>query len=292
MQGTLNFQPFGIKIKFQITKTFLFEFCLIMQIRPITLQYSTKYQNPSAKPDLSFGLNCKRLQDLTFEKYKNLSFLEKLKYRFITPLRIKHDALVNYYAARRTKISLDEYFGRDNYTAMIIGRSMATIGETMRYLGSDVRILPMSGLSDGLPKEIKHVDVYKSFLDSIGLTKEFIEQNPKRNFILIDFVSSGSSLKNAHKFLSRPELLGNSERLQLISSQELLGTRDIMASYLETLFMLQNLKKYSPVSRLNLTELDKTFESLQPMPEFKQKRELFLYNIMRKVDNYKKKTGR
>lgn len=263
-----------------------------MQIRPITLQYSTKYQNPSAKPDLSFGWNCKRLQDLTFEKYKDLSFLEKLKYRFITPLKIKHDALVNYNCARRTQNRLDRYFGTDNYTAMIIGRSMASIGETMQHLGCDVKILPLSGLSYGLPNEIKHVDVYKSFLNSIGLTKDFIEQNPKRNFILIDFVSSGSSLHNAHKFLSRPDLLGNPERFKLMSSQELLGGKDFIAPYMDTLFLLQNLKKYSPVSRLNLTELDKTFERAQPMPEFKQKRELFLYNIMRKVDNYKKKTGR
>ena len=260
-----------------------------MQIRPVTPQYNNKYP---IKPEVSFGLNCQKLQGLTYEKYKDLSFWDKLKFKMLSPMGIKRDARASYYAARSAQSYLDSHYGRDNYTVMIVGRSMATIGETMRLLGRDVRFLPMSDLSNGMPKEIENVGVYKKYLDSISLTKEVIENNPERHFLLVDYVSSGESLKNAHRFLSRPDLLGHPDRLRPIPSQMLLGYNSFMASCLELLFLTSNLKKYSPIRSLILTELDKTFERLQPNPNRKDKRNLFLFNIMRKIEHYRKKTGK
>lgn len=275
-----------------------------MKICPVNTQYmnvnSSRVNTRTAQAsceNVSFGakpvrVNCKKLEGLTYDKYKNLSFLTKLKYRIRTPLMIRHDADVNYKAALKTMSYFDNLYGADNYTLMIIGRSMATIGETVGLLGRDVKLLPMSGLSNGLPANIKNVDVYRKYLESIGLTKNFIEKNPNRKFILLDFVSSGESLENAHKFLSRPDLLGNPARLGTASTQEVLNENNFLLDvYMRLLFMCSQLKAYSPVRRLELNNLDKVFESLSCSPATKDKRNLFLFNVMRKVAKYRKKTG-
>lgn len=264
-----------------------------MQINPVSMQYYYNTRNSaqvSCGMKLS-GLNCKKLEGLTYDKYKDLSFFDKLKFSIFTPLSIRRDARANFYAARSARRYLDDKCGRDNYTVMVVGRSMASIGETMRDLGRDVRFLPMSQLADGMPENIEHVDVYKKYLDSIGLTKELIESNPEHHFVLIDYVSSGESLRNAHKFLSRPDLLGHPERIEMVPSQLLMGN-NIMSSGLELLYMCNGFKKYSPISQLGLNELGKTFDSLQPNPRYIDKRNLFLFNIMRKIERYRKKTGK
>ncbi len=279
-----------------------------MEIRPILPQLNIQpaavsrenLRRPAEKmagDEFAFGARMsdvclKKINSLTLEKYRQMSFFEKLKLRLITPFAIKRDAKANFYAARSAKNYLDHYYGTGNYTAIIIGRSMASVGETMRLIGRDVRILPMSNLADGMPKNIENVDVYRKFLESVNLTREIIENNPKHNFLLIDYVSSGASLKNAHKFLSRPDLLGNPDRFTPISSQMLLGFNGIMASCLDCLFMLSRFKKYSPIGQLPLTKLNKVFERLQPDPYYEKERGLFLFETMRRVDKYMKKTGR
>lgn len=281
----------------------------IMEVRPVNLQYKNNVQVyraidcssvnkiQSHNYVASFGqkfpaVNYSKLDNLTYQKYKSLSFFDKLKVKFITPLSIKRDAQATYYAARCAKGYLDEHFGRDDYTLMIIGRSLASVGETIGYIGGDVKLLPMSGLSYGLPESIEHVDVYKKFLNSIGLNKKFIEENPDRHFILLDYVSSGGTLKNAHKFLSRPDLLGNFDRLEILPANLLFRNNRFLGVGLELLCLFSKLKKYSPVSSLNLSELDKTFERVLPEPKYKDKRNLFLFHIMRKVEHYRKKTGK
>lgn len=262
----------------------MFVYYVNMQIRPVIPQYSNSYvqraQIPRCGDEVSFGINYSKLDGLTYNKYKSLSFFDKLKFRLLTPLSIKRDSCANYYAARKARHYLDNMFGADSYTLMVIGRSMATVGETMGLLGRDVRLLPMSGLSDGLPKNIEHVEVYKKFLNSIGLSKKFIEDNPDRHFIVVDYVSSGESLNNAHEFLSRPDLLGNPERLEKFSANELLQPNRILNATLELLYLLSEFKRFSPVKRLELTELDKTFERLQPDPKYKNERNMFLLDIM------------
>lgn len=271
-----------------------------MQIRPVTPQYCNnmyvRRMNTQSKPqhgdEVSFGINYSKLDGLTYKKYKSLSFFDKLKFRLLTPLSIKRDACANYYAARNARRYLDNMFGRDSYTLIVIGRSMASVGETIGLLGRDVKLLPMSELSEGLPKNIENVDVYRKFLNSIGLNKKVIEDNPEHHFIVVDYVSGGGSLKNAHKFLSRPDLLGHPERLEMFSANELQGKKVFLSAGLEMLYLFNGLKKYSPVRSLSLTEFDKTFERLQPNPKHKKERNLFLLETMRRVERYRKKTGK
>lgn len=254
-----------------------------MRISPIAQSYKNQYT--PLRGDVSFGaFNYKKLDGLTYDKYKNLSLVDKLKFRLLTPLFMKRDVRMNYYAACHSCQYFDKLYGRDNYTLMIIGRSVASIGETIGLLGRDVKFLPMSAISDSLPESIEHIDVYRKYLASIGLTKEFIEKNPKRSFILMDFVSSGGTLENAHKFLSRSDLLGNPDRLQTISVQRAMGVDNLATSYLELLFMFSRFKTYSPISSLSLMQLDKTFEKLKPESGFEDKRNLFLFNIMRRIE--------
>lgn len=128
------------------------------------------------------------------------------------------------------------------------------------------------------------------YLDSICLTRNIIEQNPNHNFLLVDYVSSGESLRNAHKFLSRPDLLGNPDRIKMIPAQFLFGLNS-RAVNLDFLFMLNDFKKYSPVNSLSLTELDKTFERLTPDPACKDIRNIFLFNMMSLIEKYINKTA-
>ena len=134
-----------------------------MQISYVTPLYNN-YIPPQTKRTPAFGINCRKLEGLTYDTYKDLSFWDKLKFKIFCPTSIKRDAIANYRAARCARSYLDRFYGRNNYTVMIVGRSMATIGETMKLLGRDVRFLPMSGLSNIIPENIENIGTYKKYV--------------------------------------------------------------------------------------------------------------------------------
>ena len=182
----------------------------------ITRSYS-QYPNRQIKPEITHE---NQLQ-VNFGK----SFVPKFLKRMIVPKNVKENAKLHCYLADKMKLYFDFNYGRRNYTVISIGRSLASVVETLGKKRRDVVCLPLSGLSYELPSEIKNIEVYREFLKSKGLTKEIIAANPDRHYVLVDNSISGRTLRNAKTFLSREDLLGNPDRLEIKSAEEIYGDK-------------------------------------------------------------------
>ena len=74
----------------------------------------------------------------------------------------------------------------------------------------------------------------------------------------MDYTSSGTSLKRVHEFLTWPELLSNAPNIETLSSNEALDfSQNLTLSG-------QTLKRYSPIERLEVNELENVFKASEP----------------------------
>ncbi len=222
--------------------------------------------------------------EVTPQTVEGLSMQTKIMLRLFTPKRIKELAQMNCYAADKLKKNLDGLFGKDNYTMIAIGRSVASIAETMKYMGSDVKIIPLSGLSFGIPKKIPDKNVYKDYLDLIGINSETINRNKERKYILLDFTCTGDSLKNAEYFIKNEILESNPVNLISMSVNQALGND--YDSKFALLFSLCRFKEFSPVGKLSLYNLKRSYEQAYFKSSTESQsnmanylRNLFLFNV-------------
>ena len=255
----------------------------------ITRPYS-QYQNrqinpdftPASQPQVNFGQ----------------SFVPKFLKRMLVPKDVKEKAKFHCYLADKMKLYFDFNYGRGNYTVISIGRSLASVVETLGKKRRDVVCLPLSGLSYELPTKIKNIDVYREFLKSKGLTKEIIAANPDRHYVLVDNSISGRTLRNAKTFLSREDLLGNPDRLEIRSAEEIYGDKYNKLS-MTYLFASDEFQEFSPVGCLHLQDLKYTFEQANyktcGMYETKSRlfrKKLFDFSIQDIIDRSNKKRTR
>lgn len=271
-----------------------------MRINSISFARPSSYYNPTDIQPKSCSI-CANAGEFAPKREVNFcgkTLLPKFIKRMLIPGRIKDDAGFHCYLAHKMKMFFDFNYGIRNYTVISIGRSMASMTETLGKMRRETVCLPLSGLSNGLPhQEIKDIAVYREFLKSKGLTKEIIEANPDKHYILVDNSISGDSLRNAKKFLSREDLLGNPERLETKSAEEIFGDKYNKLS-LSYLFTSQRFQDYSPVGYLNLYELKNTFEQANyrtcGMYENKwtlMRKQLFDFLVQDLIDRkYKKRT--
>lgn len=218
------------------------------------------------------------LGEMTFENYKKSSFIKKALIRKLTPKRIKELAKINCDLAEKTIIHLDNLYGKGNYSIIMLGRSLATIGEAIKEMGIDVKIIPLSGLR--AHHEVKNIEVYKSFLDSIGLTKATLRSNPNKKYVLMDYVFEGISIRKGKKFLENEALLGKNENLVTNAINEV----GIFDNNLYKLFTHDRFKIFSPIGKLRLSELKDAFFQANFAKEcnfniVKYLRKLFLFNM-------------
>lgn len=230
------------------------------------------------------------LGEMTFENYKKSSFIKKALIRKLTPKRIKELAKINCDLAEKTILKLNNLYGEGNYSIIMLGRSLATIGETIKEMGIDVKIIPLSGLRAN--HEVKNIEVYKSFLDSIGLTKEALRSNPHKKYVLMDYVYEGISIKKGKKFLENEALLGKNENLVANAINEV----GIIDNNLYKLFTHDRFKIVSPIGKLRLNELKDVFFQANFAKEcnfniVKYLRKLFLFNMFDSINhgNYSNK---
>lgn len=209
-----------------------------------------------------------------------------------TPKRIKELAQVNCFAADKIKTYFDNLYGKNNYTIIAIGRSVASIAETVKYMGSDVKIIPLSGLRRGLPEKVPDADVYKKFLNKIGINLDILENNKNRKYILFDYEYSGNSLQNTDKFIRRDILKGNPKNLIKISINEVL--RSDFQNNFRLLFSLNRFKEFSSVGKLDIMDLKNCFKqsSESTAVEYqsnmaKYLRKNFLFNIFNCIEKGK-----
>ena len=232
-------------------------------------------------------------QELSPDTVSKLDKSIKVLLNKVTPKRIKELAQVNCYAAAKSKKYFDSLYGENNYTLIAIGRSVASIAETMKYLGADVKIIPLSGLRNGLPKEIPNIDLYKKYLSKIGINLGMLEKNKDKKYILFDYQYSGNSLQNADEFIRKNILNSDPENLIKISINEVLD-KDFYTNF-HLLFSLNRFKEFSSVGKLNIMNLKNCFKQSNPFTAIeyqsnmaKYLRKIFLYNVFEcmKKDTY------
>lgn len=270
-----------------------------MQINSIYPQYEKKYVGINSTPRIKFNSSC---DEFVLQKEKNINFKGSIISDFFKRLRVsntmKDDAGFHCYLAGYMKRYFDFEYGTKNYTVISIGRSMASLVETLGKKNRDTVCLPLSNLSNGLPENIKYIDVYRDFLKSKGLTKEIIEKNPHRHYILVDNSITGDSLNNAKEFLSREDLLGNPNRLEIASAENIFSNK-YYELRLDMLFNSAHFQKYSPIGWLDINDLSlafkqgdyKTCEEYSEKKALKQK-ELFDFVVQDKINKANKKRNR
>ncbi len=216
------------------------------------------------------------------ENFTQISPVKKFLIRKFSPERLKELAMVNCDVAEKVKNYLDNLYGRDNYTLIAVGRSLATVAETVKLLGGDAKIIPLSQMRHSLPKEIKDTDVYKKYLDHVGLSRKDLTNNAKRKYILMDFAVSGMSLENTEQMLKNENFLGNLQNLTRIELNTIPGI-----SKTKDLFYFERFKHFSPVGKLPIEKFGDTF--IQAKPETCRElsgnvssflRKLFCFNVI------------
>lgn len=202
------------------------------------------------------------IKNMTGIEYLNLTPKQKNILDKVMPESLLKDAKRNYDIACSLRTYMEEHFGSfKDYTILSIGRSLATCCETLSHMGADIKYLPLSGLRTSYDIDKiteKGVSTYGKYLSSIGLSKEQIMSNPTHKYIIMDYTSTGNSLKNAKEFLTWDELLSHASNIRALS------TEDSLSFIHNGILSGQLLKRYSSVAKLNLNELENVFQAAEP----------------------------
>lgn len=247
--------------------------------------------NISRVPNTNLITEChKRLNKIGKITLENVAKTSKKTRQFLrdnTPVRLKELAQMNCYAADKIKKNLDSKYGRENYVLIAVGRSVSSIVELIGKMGADVKIIPMSGLRRAEIDDIPSRDLYtyKTFLHKIGLSKNNLEKNKNKTYILMDYTYYGRSLGKTEKLLKRDNMLGDAENLISIPISNILE-EDYSGMKYDKLFEYCRFKDYSYVGRLNVNELKRVYEKCSPdkIKEFQGNitqglRKLFWFNV-------------
>ena len=106
----------------------------------------------------------------------------------------------------------------NGFTLVSIGRSPAFLAKYLEFQGEDVKYCPVSNLSSiRLRVTPDFIQAYKKYLDSIGLTADFVETTEKP-IIFTDFVFDGDTLRNFKSLLALPEFdMNNDKKMHFMS---------------------------------------------------------------------------
>jgi len=227
-----------------------------------------------------------KLHDFNKAEYDSLTEVDKklLREKIENPkntklnITVEKDIRYHHFATEAIKKTFDKQYGEGNYVVITLGRSLSSISKLleMKIGKENVKNIPMSGLGrywtqgNFLPHyntrlerfvECDGFENFKKYLSSVGLSRAEVESSNK-NYIVMDYASSGNSLESGYTILTSDALLGNSKRNITFASMKDVSDATgravdsaILDYYLEGGFF----KKYSCVGKtLNLKEIDKT----------------------------------
>ena len=259
-----------------------------------------------------------KLHKMTKAEYDTLTDVEKklLREKIENPRgttlnkTVKNDVKYHHFATEAIKQVFDKQYGEGNYVVITLGRSLSSISKLLEMkIGSEnVKNIPMSGLprhwTNGRSwesynykmnnfKDRSGVSKFKKYLSSIGLSRKKIE-NSGKNYIIMDFTSSGQSLESGYITLASDFLLGNSKRnityASMFNVSKATGKAletDILDYYLESgLF-----KKYSFVDKLNdFNRISGAvdIEQFTPIPAHLECKKLFGFGLLDSMYSGKK----
>ena len=220
-----------------------------------------------------------KLSEYSISEYLKLNNLEKLI------LRSEYNALVkpfdseffkkaedmHDFVSDCMKESLSSKYGKDNYILVPIGRSLSSISKVLGYkIGEDkVKNIPMSDVGkfadiraiDNIPTP--EINSFKTYLDSIGLTKNFVS-NTDKTIVLTDFCSTGQSLHGANNLFKSESLFGADAPIESVGLDSLIPKTDDLISFKINLnlnsYLIDNrFKAFSFVSKCpNLSDTEKS----------------------------------
>ncbi len=236
-----------------------------------------------------------KIRKISFESVRKIPENEKQKLRNATPQRLIELAKMNCYAADKIKRELDKQYGEKNYVIISLGRSLSSICELIRLLGTDVLHLPMSDLRH---TDIKNEQIqanseimFKKYRESIGLTRDELEKHSDKKYILIDYTHYGRSLDNAYDFLQRYEILDNAQNLIKLPVCNVLG-EDYTKRGFEKLFQFSRFKLLAMVGKLSIKRLSSIFIQADENSAHEYKgnitkgiRKLFWFNVFDSMNN-------
>jgi hypothetical protein len=155
-------------------------------------------------------------RNFSIEEYEKLSekelqILRKEYYKLKKEDKYTFDKIENVHERIATYIqkTLDKKYTPGNYTVIIIGRSMSSIGKVLGYKIGEENVIniPMSNARKFLdPEKIKEIsqtkemDSFLKFLKHLGLSKEDVENSGKQ-YVLTDYCYTGFSLEGANCLL-------------------------------------------------------------------------------------------
>ena len=223
----------------------------------------------------------KPINRVTIENYAQMTTTDILELRNATPKRIIEMAKVNCCLAQNIKNSLDTKYGEKNYTIISIGRSVAPLTEALQDMDVNTKFVPLSGMKKRCNYSESSIKTFKEYLESIGLSKRELDDNPKHTYILFDYAASGLGLENTHKLLQREELLG--KHVNLITKE---ANQFIQYSW-RKLFAAVRFKEFSPVGKCPNNHLENIFAQSSPetAKEYKSEmakliRKLFRFSVL------------
>ena len=217
-----------------------------------------------------------KFKNLSISEYKLLTDKEKSVMRAILKTQnyeiYKQETEQHNFAAEAIRQNLDKEYGKNNYTVITIGRSLASISKALAArIGEDrVKNLPMSEISyfskftsvedyqyyiDRLKRKYNKNDLL-DFLSKMQLSKEKIN-NTDHKYIIMDYSISEDSLRSAYALLTQDEILGNKNyNISYSPINELLPPH-LMTSKVLSCLCRQDYKEYSPIGKcVNLKKSD------------------------------------
>lgn len=169
------------------------------------------------------------------DEYAKLSLTQRNRLRYeyrmlseANPSYFEKVAEMHEFAANSLKTIFDNRFGEGNYVVVPIGRSVSSVGKVLglkigeenvinvplsdarRFFSEDPITWQYAKFLENVKKE-QGFDTFLKFLESVHLSKKDIETSGK-NYILLDYCSSGDSLKGAERLFKSDLVWGNSKR--------------------------------------------------------------------------------
>ncbi|MBO6088565.1 hypothetical protein J6P92_09535 [bacterium] len=86
-----------------------------------------------------------------------------------------------------------------------VGRSSAFLAKYLEFQGEKVKYCPISNIRHHIEFSPYFVQQYKKYLDSIGLTNEFVQKTQKP-IIITDYTHLGGTLDNFSNLLAMPQI--------------------------------------------------------------------------------------
>lgn len=251
---------------------------ITVQNTPVPFKSSQSYPADKVEFSKDVVLNCglAKLKNINKAEYYSLTEAEKtalrrkLQNREGTELNenVKDEVKGHQFAAEAIKTVFDKQFGEGNYVVIPIGRSLSSVGKALaiRIGEENVKNIPMSNMMqycsngdnyDSYKFKLnqfnnnKGIEDYKEYLTSIGLSREEVNKSGKQ-YIIIDYTSSGASLDAAYTILTSDDFLGNEKHN--ISTAPIYSITGSIKDDEDNRYLLgdfQEFQKYSFVSHAN-----------------------------------------